>query len=389
MDGAGREVSRPKTGRAPAGRPPARAAQQPKAPWGAPSDLIAALDQIQQEKGVPRESVLALVEASLATAFVKALASYPNLRVQVHPSTGAITVFAVLRAAPTVRDPLTEMSLEEARAFKPDVAEGDAVAKPLDLQQDSGRLAAQTARQAVLQRIREAERDHVLKEVLEHKGEIASGVIERMDGATVYLDLGKAEGVLPPEEQIPGEEYRLSQRVKVLLLDAKRRSKSPQINVSRAHKNLVKRLLEFEVPEVSDGSVLVKALVREAGIRSKIAVVARQEGLDPVGACVGPRGARIRSVVAELAGERVDIVPWSEDAGDFVAHALSPAQVLRVDIDRETKTATAHVPATQLSLAIGKDGQNARLAAKLTGWRIDIKPLPVPVAAGEGAHQRG
>jgi N utilization substance protein A len=349
--------------------------------------LIAALDQIQEEKGISKESVLALVEGTLAAAFTKALGTYPNLRVRVDPQSGAITVAALLRAVSTVTDPYTEIGLDEARAVQDGVAEGETVARPLDVQ-DTGRLAAQAGRQAVLQKIREAERDQVLKEVLEHKGEIASGIVERMDGGYVYLDLGKAEGVLAPEEQIPGEAYRLSQRLKVLLLDAKRRSKSPQISVSRAHRNLVKRLLEFEVPELADGNVLVKGLVREAGVRSKIAVAARQEGLDPVGACVGPRGARIRSVVSELGAERVDVVPWSADPSAFVAHALSPAQVIRVDVDRETKTATAHVPAGQLSLAIGKDGQNARLAAKLTGWRIDIKPVPLAAAVSEEAPHR-
>jgi N utilization substance protein A len=350
------------------------------------ADFIAALDQLEEEKGVPKESILALVETSLASAFVPVFPEVANLRVRVDRQSGAIRAFALLRVVEVVQEPPAEVALAEASELlqRPAVV-GETVEKPLELQ-DSGRIAAQATRQAVLQKIREAERDQVLKEVLEHKGEITSGVVERAEAGYVYLDLGKAEGVLAPEEQIPGEAYPLSRRLKVLLLEAKRRSKTPQINVSRAHKNLVKRLLEFEVPELADGTVLIKALVREAGVRSKIAVMTRQEGLDPVGACVGPRGARVRSVVAELGPERVDIVPWSEDPATFVAHALSPAQVVRVDIDRDSKNATAHVPTTQLSLAIGKDGQNARLAAKLTGWRIDIKPLPV--AAGSEASPR-
>ncbi len=350
------------------------------------SDFLAALEQLQEEKGVSRESLLELVQSSLATAFTKAL-GYPQVRVAVDPRTGAVSVGAILKVAATVHDPLTEIEVSEARRLRPGAGVGETVEKRLELEELGRLLAAQTARHVVLQRIRDAEKEQVLKEVLEHKGEIASGVIERKEGGYVYLDLGKAEGVLATDEQIPGEEYRLGQRLKVLLLEAKRRSKSPQINVSRAHKNLVKRLLEFEVPEIAEGSVLIKALAREAGVRSKIGVVARQEGLDPVGACVGPRGARIRSVVAELGAERVDIVPWSEDPGVFVAHALSPAQVVRVDIDRDTKTATAHVPASQLSLAIGKDGQNARLAAKLTGWRVDIKPVPVTLAPEEASRR--
>jgi N utilization substance protein A len=325
------------------------------------ADFIAALDQLEEEKGVPKESILALVETSLVSAFVPVFPEVSNLHVRVDRQSGAIRAFALLRVVEVVQEPPAEVALAEASELlqRPAVV-GETVEKPLELQ-DSGRIAAQAARHAVLQKIREAERDQVLKEVLEHKGEIQSGVIERTEAGFVYLDLGKAEGVLAPEEQIPGEAYPLSRRLKVLLLEAKRRSKTPQINVSRAHKNLVKRLLEFEVPELADGTVLIKALVREAGVRSKIAVTTRPE--------------------------RVDIVPWSEDPATFVAHALSPAQVVRVDIDRENKNATAHVPTTQLSLAIGKDGQNARLAAKLTGWRIDIKPLPV-AAESEASPRR-
>jgi N utilization substance protein A len=235
----------------------------------------------------------------------------------------------------------------------------------------------------------------VLKDVLEHTGEMVSGIVERVvertEGHTIYLELGKAEGVLPPEEQIPGETIRTGQHLKVLLLEERKRSRGAQVVVSRAHKALVRRLLEFEIPELNSGAVVIRALAREPGVRTKVAVSAIQEGIDPVGACVGPRGVRIRSVVGELGSERVDIIPWADDPAQLVANALSPALVLSVEIDRDSRTATAHVPENQLSLAIGKDGQNARLAAKLTGWRIDIKPTVEadphpnpPPQAGEG-----
>src|SRR5205085_7819726 len=297
------------------------------------------------------------------------------------------------RVVEQVSDPGTEVSLDEAKAARPGVEPGQVVEVPLPTD-DFARLAAQISKQVVFQRLRDAEKDQVLRDVLEHRGELVSGVVDRVlerpAGRMVYLELGKAEGVLPPEEQIPEEAIRPGQHLKVLLLDERRRSKGAQVLVTRAHKALVRRLLEFEIPELQSGAVVIRALAREPGVRSKVAVTANQESIDPVGACVGPRGVRIRSVVGELGSERVDIIPWADDPGQLVANALSPAQVLSVEIDRDSRTATAHVPENQLSLAIGKDGQNARLAAKLTGWRIDIKqtvegphPNPTP-QAGEG-----
>jgi len=285
-----------------------------------------------------------------------------------------------------------EISLEDAVKQGP-ASLGDLVDVPLPTE-DFARLAAQISKQVVFQRLRDAEKDQVLKDVLEHKGEMVSGIVERIverpEGHTIYLELGKAEGVLSPEEQIPGETIRTGQHLKVLLLEERKRSRGAQVVVSRAHKALVRRLLEFEIPELTSGAVIIRALAREPGVRSKVAVSANQEGIDPVGACVGPRGVRIRSVVGELGSERVDIIPWADEPAQLVANALSPAQVLSVEIDKESRTATAHVPENQLSLAIGKDGQNARLAAKLTGWRIDIKPTVEgphpnpPPQAGEG-----
>jgi N utilization substance protein A len=349
-------------------------------------DFIKALDQVQEEKGISKQSLLSLVESALATAYRRAFNPPDAIRVHVDPGTAEIAIFGRRRVVEQVSDPATEVSLEDAKAAHPDAALGYVVEVPLPTD-DFARLAAQISKQVVFQRLRDAEKDQVLRDVLEHKGEMVSGVVERIadhsDGKTVYLELGKAEGVLAPEEQIPDEVLRPGQHLKVLLLDERKRGRGAQVNVSRAHKALVRRLLEFEIPELQSGAVVIRALAREPGVRSKVAVSAHQEGIDPVGACVGPKGVRIRSVVGELGTERVDIIPWADESAQLVANALSPAQVSRVEIDRESRTATAHVPDNQLSLAIGKDGQNARLAAKLTGWRIDIKPEP----AGAGDAQ--
>jgi N utilization substance protein A len=358
------------------------------------SDFLKALDQVQEEKGISKQSLLSLMETALATAYRRAFNPPENIRVHVDPDTAQIAIFGRRRVVETVTDSATEISLEDAVKQGP-AALGDLIDVPLPTE-DFARLAAQISKQVVFQRLRDAEKDQVLKDVLEHKGEMVSGIVERIverpEGHTIYIELGKAEGVLPPEEQIPDETIRIGQHLKVLLLEERKRSRGAQVVVSRAHKALVRRLLEFEIPELTSGAVVIRALAREPGVRTKVAVSATQDGIDPVGACVGPRGVRIRAVVGELGSERVDIIPWADDPGQLVANALSPAQVLSVDIDRESRTATAHVPENQLSLAIGKDGQNARLAAKLTGWRIDIKATvegasphsdPAP-PAGEG-----
>ena len=358
------------------------------------SDFLKALDQVQEEKGISKQSLLSLMETALATAYRRAFNPPENIRIHVDPDTAQIAIFGRRRVVETVTDPAIETSLEEAVKLGP-ASLGDLIDVPLPTE-DFARLAAQISKQVVFQRLRDAEKDQVLKDVLEHKGEMVSGIVERIverpDGRTIYIELGKAEGVLPPEEQIPDETIRVGQHLKVLLLEERKRSRGAQVLVSRAHKALVRRLLEFEIPELMSGAVVIRALAREPGVRTKVAVSANQEGIDPVGACVGPRGVRIRSVVGELGSERVDIIPWADDPAQLVANALSPAQVLSVDIDRDSRTATAHVPENQLSLAIGKDGQNARLAAKLTGWRIDIKPTAEatgphpdpPQQAGEG-----
>ena len=341
------------------------------------SDFLKALDQVEEEKGISKQLLLNLVENALTTAYRRAFNPSGNIRVHVDPETAQIQILARKRVAQAVNDPDQEVGLEQAREQRPRAEVGDSleVSLPTD---DFARLAAQISKQVVFARLRDAEKDQVLKDVLEHRGEMLSGVVERIverpEGATVYLELGKAEGVLPPEEQIPGEVLRLGQHLKVLLLEERKRARGAQVLVSRAHRALVRRLLEAEIPELQSGAVVIRALAREPGVRSKVAVSARDPNIDPRGACIGPKGVRIRTVVSELAEERVDVILWDDDPAKLVANALSPAQAISVDIDKESRTATAHVPEGQLSLAIGKDGQNARLAAKLTGWRIDVKP---------------
>jgi N utilization substance protein A len=285
-----------------------------------------------------------------------------------------VRVFAQKTVVETVEDDKIEITLDEAKAVAPNTYVGDVVEIEV-FPQNAGRIAAQTAKQVVLQRLREAEREVVFEEYSGKEGDIISGVVHRLEARHVYIDLGKTEAVLPPSEQVRIEHYRPGQRLKVYLLEVQKASRGPQVTVSRTHKNLLRRLFEMEVPEIFRGSVEIKAIAREPGFRSKVAVYSRQEGIDPVGACVGLRGIRIQNVVNELNGERIDVVQWDPDPAKFVANALSPAQVLEVRILPDGTTAEVIVGDRQLSLAIGKEGQNARLAAKLTGLRIDIKSL--------------
>jgi N utilization substance protein A len=312
--------------------------------------LADALNALCTELGIPFDEMLHTVEEALAAAYVRAFNPTGIVTVKLDTVSGALDV--------------------RSRVVLPDGAETQVVL-PSD---DFKRMAAQTAKHAVLRHIHDLERDKVLREVSEHRGELASGIVDRMEAGTVYVDLGKAEGVMPPEEQIPGEQLHPGKPVLVVILEPQRGHRQAQVRVSRAARSFVHRLMEAEVPEVKSGAVEVRALAREPGLRTKIAVFSHQAGLDPVGACVGPKGVRHRAILSELASEHVDIVPWSDDPQAFVAAALGPAKVESVSIDRTTRTATALVPREQLSLAIGRDGQNARLAAKLTGFRIDIKP---------------
>jgi len=336
------------------------------------SEFLTAITQLSAEKNLPRDVVLEAVEAALASAYKKDNLASANLAVRIDPDTGAIHVYMQKTVVEEVVDSKVEMTLGEARSFRPDAQSGDVINIEV-APHSAGRIAAQTAKQVVLQRLREAEREVVFEEYSGKEGDIVSGVVQRLEGRNVIIDLGKTEAVLPPPEQARTEHYRPGQRLKLFLLDVFKATKGPQVLVSRTHKNLIRRLFELEVPEIYKGIVELKAIAREPGYRSKVAVTSRQEGVDPVGACVGLRGIRIQNIVNELNGERIDVVQWDPEASRFVANALSPAQVLSVVIRPEENTAEVVVPDRQLSLAIGKEGQNARLAAKLTGWRIDIK----------------
>jgi len=338
----------------------------------AKNDFIVAITQLAAEKNLPKEVVFDAVEAALASAYKKDALATKNVVVKIDQATGQTRVFTRLTAVEEVEDPEAELTLEEARKLRPGIQIGEHIDSEV-APQYSGRVAAQTAKQVVLQRLREAEREVVFEEYSGREGDIVSGEMVRMEGRNVIIDLGKAEALLPPTEQVRNEHYRSGQRMKFYVMEVYKAAKGPQVIVSRTHKNLIRRLFELEVPEIFKGIVEIKAIAREGGYRSKVAVWSNQEGIDPVGACVGLRGIRIQNVVNELNGERIDVVLWDPEDGRFVAHALSPAQVVHVRADQATNTAYVVVPDRQLSLAIGKEGQNARLAAKLTGWRIDIK----------------
>uniref|UniRef100_A0A7C1K1G9 Transcription termination/antitermination protein NusA n=1 Tax=Thermomicrobium roseum TaxID=500 RepID=A0A7C1K1G9_THERO len=336
------------------------------------SDLYTAIAQIAAERGIPREAVMESVQQALRTVYKKATGSDEEVEIELDVNTGRIRIFAPKRVVETVRDPLTEISIEDARKIDPLAIVGDIVRverQPTNF----GRIAAQTAKQVILQRIRDFERETIYNEFIDRVGEVLTGTVQRVDPRAVILSFGKAEAIMPAREQIPGERYRPGQRLKVYLVEVTKDAKGPQLLVSRTHPNLIKRLLELEVPEVASGAVEVMAIAREPGQRSKVAVAARQDKVDPVGACVGVRGVRIQSIVTELSGEKIDVIEWSSDIRTFIANALSPAKPITVILNEDEKVARVVVPPEQMSQAIGKDGQNARLAYKLTGWRIDIK----------------
>jgi N utilization substance protein A len=347
-------------------------------------DFVGALLQLNAEKQISREQLIGAVEDGIQSAY-RRVAGDEDIHVRIDAETGKIRVFRARRVVGEVEDEFTEMTLEQAKAFEPGADVGDLV-ETEQLDGDVfGRIGAQTAKQIVLQRIREVERDQVFDQFASREGELMTGTVNRVEPRAIILDVGKnVEAILATTEQSALEHYRIGQNVKAFVLEVRRSTKGPQIFVSRTHKGFLKRLFELEVPEIHSGTVEIKAIAREAGSRSKVAVASRQEGLDPVGATVGQRGARVQAVVAELSGEKIDVIPWSDDASLFVANALSPAQVISVDIDEEHRIASVTVPERMLSLAIGREGQNARLAARLTGWRIDIRS-DVSVAEAKAA----
>ncbi len=336
------------------------------------NELSTAIFAITAEKDLPREIVVGAVEEALAQTYRKQYGTVPEARVSMDLETGQFRVLAKKTVVIDVRDPRLQISLKEAQDLDDPGGLGDLVEVDIT-PADFGRIGAQSARQAIIQRIHEAERDLVYNEYAGKEGELLTGVIQRIESRGVIVDLGRVEGVLPASEQVPRERYRIGQRLKVYVVEVVRGSRMPAIILSRSHRNLVKRLFEIEVPEIFSGIVEIMSIAREPGSRSKIAVAARQEGVDPVGACVGLRGARIQTVVNELNNEKIDVIQYNDDPARYVANALSPAEVTSVTVDVPNKRAEVVVPDSMLSLAIGKEGQNARLAAKLTGWRVDIK----------------
>ena len=337
------------------------------------SDFLLAITQLSAEKNLPKDVVLTAVEAALVSAYKKdSLFANLNISVKINQSTGKVEVWVEKTVVEKVTNALAEITLREAKKLKPDIKLGETIVVE-STPENAGRIAAQTAKQVILQRLHEAEHSAIFEEFADKEGEVVSGVVQRFEAGQAFIDMGRTEAVLPPAEQVRSERYRVGQRLKVVLLQVARTSKGPKVIVSRSHPELIRRLFELEVPEVYNGTVEIKSIAREAGFRSKIAVSAKQEGLDPVGCCVGLRGIRIQNIVSELNGEKIDVVMWSPDAATFIANALSPAHINGVQLNKTDQVATVIVPDKQLSLAIGKEGQNARLAAKLTGWRIDIK----------------
>ena len=338
-------------------------------------EFIQAIEDLEKEKHISKEILLEAIESALVSAYKKNYGTSQNVRVDINQDTGDINVYMRMDVVDDddFEDDLTQITLEEAMEIDPRYEVGDVVEYQVT-PRDFGRIAAQTAKQVVVQRIREAERGMIFDNFITRQGEIVTGTVQRVSNETLFINVGNTEGILSPNEQVPGEHYNINDRLKVYIMDVRKSNKGPQVFLSRSHPGLVKRLFELEVPEIEDGTVEIKGIAREAGSRTKMAVYTEFENVDPVGACVGTRGARVQAIVDELHGEKIDIITWSEDPKVLIANVLSPSKVEQVIIsDEAEKSATVVVPDYQLSLAIGKEGQNVRLAARVSGWKIDIK----------------
>ncbi|NLW59639.1 MAG: transcription termination/antitermination protein NusA [Firmicutes bacterium] len=335
-------------------------------------ELIEALNMVEREKGIAKEILIEAIESAILSAYKKDQGKSGNLKVVLDPETGEFHIYTYKEVVMEVEDEITQINLAEAKAIDPGYQLGDQVEFEI-FPKEFGRIAAQTAKQIIVQRIREAERTLIYNEYSSRVDDLITGTVRRFEQRTVYVDLGKTEGILPPHEQIPGERYEHGARIKAYIAEVKKGSKGPQIILSRSRSGFLKRLLEFEVPEIQEGIVEIKNIAREPGARSKVAVYSKYENVDPVGACVGAKGSRVQMVVRELKGEKIDLILWDEDPARFITRALSPAKVTEVKLLPSKKSSIVIVPDNQLSLAIGKEGQNARLAARLTGWKVDIK----------------
>lgn len=334
--------------------------------------MFEAMNYLEKEKGIDRETLVETLEAALISAYKRNFQSASNVRVNINVEEGKMEVYARKTVVDEVLDSQEEISLEEAKEIDPNYEVDDIIEIEVT-PKDFGRIAAQAAKQVVTQRVREAERNVIFEEYIDHEEDVITGIIQRKDRSSVFVDLGKIEAKLSENDQMPGESYNIHDRIKVYVTKVEKGNKEPRIFISRTHPGLLKRLFEMEVPEIYDGIVEIKSIAREAGDRSKISVYSEDENVDPVGSCVGQGGQRVQTIVDELQGEKIDIIEWSDDPVVYVSNALSPAKVIDVIVDEEEKATTVIVPDYQLSLAIGKRGQNARLAARLTGWKIDIK----------------
>lgn len=336
-------------------------------------EFIQAIDDLERERQISKDVLIEAIESALVSAYKKNYGTAQNVRVDIDRESGDIAVIMRMDVVDEITDELTQISVEEAREIDYRYQAGDIVEYQVT-PRDFGRIAAQTAKQVVVQRIREAERGMIFDDYIERQGEIVTGTVQRLSNGTIFVNLGRTEGILPVNEQVPGERYKVNDRLKVYIMDVKKTTKGPQVFLSRSHPGLVKRLFELEVPEIEDGTVEIRGIAREAGSRTKMAVYTEYEDVDPVGACVGARGSRVQAIVDELHGEKIDIITWSEDPEELIASVLSPAKVEQVLLAEDgEKAAMVVVPDYQLSLAIGKEGQNVRLAAKVSGWKIDIK----------------
>ena len=336
-------------------------------------ELMAALNEFEKERGITKEEIFESLENALVSAYKKEFDSEENVKVTIDREKGDIHIYSLRTVVEVLEDPVLEITLEDARKISKKYEVGD-IANLEIVPKSFSRIAAQTAKQVVVQKIRESERKIIFNEFNDKKGEIVSGLIQKADGGVVVLDLGKLEGVMPLKEQIPTEKYTVNDKLRGYVLEVEKGAKgNPQVIVSRSHPDFVRKLFEFEIPEIYEGLIEIKSVSRDPGSRSKVAVYSKNENIDPVGSCVGQKGVRIQNIINELAGEKIDVIEWNEDPAVYIAAALLPAQVLAVDIKEEEKFAQVIVPDDQLSLAIGKSGQNARLAAKLTNWKIDIK----------------
>ncbi|NLD19959.1 MAG: transcription termination/antitermination protein NusA [Clostridiales bacterium] len=336
------------------------------------NDFISAIDDLVKEKGISKDVLLEAIESALVSAYKKNYGTSQNVRVSIDNETGDVDVLMRRDVVEEVEDEFTEISLEEALEIDPRYQVGDAVEYQVT-PKDFGRIAAQTAKQVVVQRIREAERGMVFDNYISRQGDLITGVVQRISNETIFVNMGNTEGILVASERAYGERYRVNDRIKAYIMDVRKSTKGPQVFLSRTHPGFVEKLFELEVPEIEDGTVVIKSIAREAGSRTKIAVYTDDENVDPVGACVGTGGMRVKNVVDELFGEKIDITTWDEDPNVLISNVLSPAKVEEVITADDEKSATVVVPDYQLSLAIGKEGQNVRLAAKLCGWKIDIK----------------